>query len=160
MLHQYEKLVLLALKDEKRALSVDEIAARTKLNKDSVMRACYWLKEKGIVDIHEKINKEYTLTIEGNRFLRDKFPEQRVLNMVKSGPIEIEKISPYSEEARIGIPWAVKNRWVSFIQNDGKKFIAITEEGKKALAHEYPYEYVLKNLEQKTSTDKKNPLLP
>jgi len=142
MLHQYEKLVLLALKDSKNG--VKEIASHTKLGEDSVMRALYWLQEKGAVKITKKEDYEFRLGSEGERFLKHGFPESRILIKAKEKEIEVNELS--NEEKSVGLPWAKRNNWVELLSGDGKTYIKITENGKRAIKEGHDAAIVLEKI--------------
>ncbi len=134
MLHQYEKLVLHSLKGGSKTL--EELARDTNLNKDSASRACYWLKEKGAVEIHEDITRSYELGKEGKRFLESGFPEFNLVKKLKNG----KSLAELSEEERkIGLPWAKRNGWVdmtrsgAILSSDGEKVLGEGHQEQKLL---------------------------
>jgi phenylalanyl-tRNA synthetase alpha chain len=142
MLHQYERLILLAMKDSK--LSVKEIASHSKLNEDSVMRAIYWLEEKGAVKINKKKETEFKLGEEGAKFLKEGFPEIRILQKAREKEVEVNELN--LEEKGIGLPWAKRNNWVELLSRDGKAHIRITGSGEKILREGYDVEVLLKKI--------------
>jgi phenylalanyl-tRNA synthetase alpha chain len=105
LLHPNDIAVLKTL--SKQEISLKELAAKLKMNYDAVMRSALTLKEAGMADIKESKKDLPALTAEGKRFLKDKFPEQR---LVAKGEQKIEKLD--DEEKKIGITWALKNGWV------------------------------------------------
>jgi len=111
MLHQYEKLVLHSLKAGNKTL--DELAESTGLNRDSASRACYWLKDKGAVEIREHVLQVLKLGDEGERFLKTGFPEFNLVKKLEQGK-GLGELS--DEERRLGLPWAKRKGW---IQIDG-----------------------------------------
>jgi len=134
MLHQYEKLVLHSLKRGSRTL--EELSRDTALNKDSITRAAYWLKEKGAVEIHETKTQSFQLGAEGKKFLEFGFPEFNLIKKLKQGK-SFEALS--EEERRVGLPWAKRNGWVSI----GAGKIALTKAGAKVLEEGQQEENVL-----------------
>ncbi|MEM3555643.1 MAG: phenylalanine--tRNA ligase subunit alpha [Candidatus Micrarchaeia archaeon] len=139
MLHQYEKLVLLSLRKGEK--NIDELARDTQLGRDSVSRACYWLKEKGAVEIHERKEIGFKLGEEGRRFLQNGFPEFNLIKKLSEGK-GIEEFT--DEERKIGLPWAKRNGWV--VVKDGK--LQLTENGKKALKEGHAEQVLLKKISE------------
>jgi len=139
MLHQYEKLVLLSLKKGEKTL--EELARDVQLSKDSVTRACYWLKEKGAVEIHETKEYSFKLGEEGKRFLQDGFPEFNLIKKLSEGK-GMEELS--EEERRIGLPWAKRNGWV--VIKEGK--LQLTENGRRVLGEGHREQMLLKKISE------------
>lgn len=139
MLHQYEKLVLLSLK--KGSKTIEQLAQETQLSRDSVTRACYWLKEKGAVEIHERVECSFRLGEEGRRFLLDGFPEFNLIKKLSEGK-GIEEVS--EEERRVGLPWAKRNGWV--VIGEGK--VQLSPEGREALKAGHREQLLLKKISE------------
>ncbi|MEM3399985.1 MAG: phenylalanine--tRNA ligase subunit alpha [Candidatus Micrarchaeia archaeon] len=131
-LHQYEKLVIKAL--EQGSNDIESIAKKTNLSKDSVMRACYWLKEKGAVDISEKVSAGYILTEEGKEFLENNFPEIRILVKLGERGGDISLLD--AEERRVGLAKAREKR---FIDVRGGA-ISLTQSGKDLAKNPLAYD--------------------
>lgn len=93
VLHKYERKVLRVLK---MVNSLDEIVSVSHLNKDAVSRALYWLQEKGLVKIDEKVQTSQILTKEAEKFLKKGFPE---LTVVKKAILN-KKTSELTEEEK------------------------------------------------------------
>jgi phenylalanyl-tRNA synthetase alpha chain len=124
MLHQYEKLVLHSLKGGSKTL--EELARDTNLNRDSASRACYWLKDKGAVEIHESITHSFKLGEEGKKFITNGFPEFNFIKKIRAG----KGLSEMNvEEKSIGLPWAKKKGWVEIRGNEFK----LSNEGERVL---------------------------
>lgn len=137
MLHQYEKAILHSLK--KGSKTLDELARDANLNRDSASRACYWLKEKGAVEIHESITQSYELGEEGKKFLESGFPEFNLINKLHSGK-SFNELS--EEEKKIGLPWAKRKGWVSIERG----VAAVSREGEKALREGQEEEKLLRRI--------------
>jgi len=150
MLHQYERLVLLSLRQGGKTL--EEISHDTKLNRDSASRACYWLKEKGAVDIRETPEQSFRLGEEGKRFLQCGFPEFNLIKKVREGK-SFEKLS--EEEKRVGLPWAKRKGWVS-IEGGG---LALTSEGERALKEGHHEEAVLRKVSENITEKRDLPVI-
>ncbi|MBI4399436.1 phenylalanine--tRNA ligase subunit alpha [Candidatus Micrarchaeota archaeon] len=142
MLHQYEKLIVESLLRNKKTLT--ELSSDTGLDMDSVMRFCYLLKEKNIAEIKEEQLKQYKLTQEGSRFLKEGFPEQRLLQKLKTSPLTREQLT--QEESSIGLSWAKKNEWISFEKQNEKTLIKLTPAGKEALNKKYELQETLSKI--------------
>ncbi len=143
-MHQYEKIVLKAL--EEGEMQLGGLAAKTNITADAALRACYWLKEKNAVEIKEEVKEERALSGEASAFLKDAFPEQQLIEKINEarGALALERLS--KQETAIGIPWAKRNEWVEFKEEKGKKKIALTAKGKKALKGKYALLEVLKKI--------------
>ncbi len=105
-LHQHERKLLLVLSGLEE---LESLSKKTGINKDALLRSAFVLKERGLVKVNEKTHEAFTLTDEGKKFLSEKFPEQRVAEYASKHTL----ISDLTEEERkVGISWAVKNKWV------------------------------------------------
>ena len=104
-LHPNDIAVLKAL--GKKEENLKDLAARLKMNYDAVMRSALTLRDEKLADVKESKKEIPILTDEGKRFLKEKFPEQR---LVEKGEQKIEKLS--EEEKKIGLPWALRNKWI------------------------------------------------
>ena len=91
----------------KTEVNLKDLAAKLKMNYDAVMRSAFTLRDMKFVNITESKKEMPVLTSEGQKFLKEKFPEQR---LIEKGEQKIEKIG--EEEKRIGLPWALRNKWV------------------------------------------------
>ncbi len=115
ILHRQEKLLLKRLigAGKKGIEELSEDAA----GRDAFRRAALWLREKGLVEVEEKAEKEYSRSEECERFLQEGFPEVRVAGKDGAAVSELG-----GEERRIGLMWAKRNGWVSIV--DGKVKVA------------------------------------
>jgi len=147
MLHQYEKLVLHSLKAGSKTL--DELAESTGLNKDSASRACYWLKDKGAVEIHETVTQGFKLGEEGKKFLESGFPEFNLIKKLHAGKIFSELSD---EEKRIGLPWAKRKGWVEIEGNIFK----LSKLGEKILREGQNEVVMLKKISKAESLGKED----
>lgn len=108
ILHRQEKLLLKKLAGEGKK-RVEELAEDAG-GRDAFRRAALWLREKGLVDIEEKVEKGYARSGECERFLKEGFPEVRVAGKDGAAVSELSE-----EERRIGLMWAKKNGWISVV---------------------------------------------
>ena len=152
MLHQYEKLLLRAL--QQGAATPAELEHATKLSRDSVSRALYWLREKKAIELTEERRVEYKLEEEGRRFCEQGFPERRLLEKVAKGDVEVSAVT--GEEADIGIPWAKRLEWVALAEKDGRRVLQLTDKGREALAKDYAPEAVCKKVGMKAVLDEQD----
>lgn len=106
-LHQHEIKLLTSL--SKKEELIDSLASRLSISKDALVRAAYVLKENGLANVKEEERARYLLTEEGKRFLSQGFPEERVAEKAKSN-LPVSSLD--EEERRIGLQWAIKNKWV------------------------------------------------
>ncbi|MEM4633527.1 MAG: phenylalanine--tRNA ligase subunit alpha [Candidatus Anstonellaceae archaeon] len=105
-LHQIESKILSVLSGKMEAR---EIASAAGIPFDSVMSFANSLKEKGILAIHEESHLKLELSEEGRENLQKKLPELRVLLLSLEG----KPLSALSQEEKsIGLPWALRNKWV------------------------------------------------
>ena len=96
-----------------------------------VMNATSWLQSKRIVGIREKIIKEYELTDEGKRFLKEGLPEEKLFSMDGAKIEEIEK-NFGKNDAKIMIGWGIRKNWCKILEKNGEKYIFLTDKGKKS----------------------------
>lgn len=128
MLHQFEKLTAASLL--RGAATVEEVCSGTGLNKDSAMRAVYWLKEKGFVELKEEARAHYSIGEEGKRFIANGFPERNLLSRAASTPSGIAFSSLPKEELSIGLPWAKRLGWIEIASDaGGQKLVKATQKG-------------------------------
>jgi len=104
-----------------------------------VMSAASWLKSKGLLDIHERIETSYTLDREGRQHVeRGELPEFTLLRAFKNADrLEASKLHEAGMPrgtVEIALGWLKRKGWVSVNKEGGKSFATITEEGKRRLA--------------------------
>jgi len=107
-LHQNDWMLISAIKS-KDLVSIDEAAKLSKLNRDAVLRSAFTLKELKLIEIKEDAKESFNITAEGERFLNEGYPEQKVAEAAEKGT-QIEKLT--EEQRRVGVPWALKNGWI------------------------------------------------
>jgi phenylalanyl-tRNA synthetase alpha chain len=135
-LSQSEKKVLLALKDLKGRGSPKEIFESGDFDQEvEVANAASWLQSKKLVNINDNIRTVYSLGKEGKRFLKEGFPEKKVLEVLlkADGSICLHELKNIleSSEVSIAIGWLKRNDWAT-IRKDKETIIEITEKGKQA----------------------------
>ncbi len=145
-LSNMEKRVLLALKERSGEASPDEIM-ESGMEMVKVMNASSWLQSKGLVGMKEGIRKSYSVTEEGEKFLKDGLPEKILLNRLLGGKKSFEELGQ-SERTGIAVGWLKRKGWCEIEKSDGKKFLKITDEGKNAAEEKSPEEEVLEALKE------------
>ncbi len=134
-MHRHEKIVLKAMLSG--TLEMPELMKATELSEDSLMWALKWLEDKGAVKIKKTMSRLYLLSPEGKKFLKEGFPEQRLVEKLMRSNKDISDV-----EKRIGIPWALRNKWMIF---SDKKEMKPTEKGIKEQSS-YPSHALLERL--------------
>lgn len=117
MLHQIESKILSLLSSKK---SSKQLAAESGLPEDSIFSFGQSLKEKGLVTISVQTQQQLRLTKEGENFLSEGFPEERVARKAMQNAT-VSMLS--AEEKSIGLGWAIKNNWVKV---EGQRLILIS----------------------------------
>jgi len=107
MLHQAESKILSVLSGK---MAASAVAAKAGVPEGAVLSFAQSLKEKGYVSLSSQDEARVKLTSDGQRFLSEGFPEQRVFAAAKAGAA-VSSLSP--EERTVGLAWAAKNGWVS-----------------------------------------------
>lgn len=132
MLHQYEKIILVALAKNNSTLDLRSLLAKVPLNADAAAKAASWLHEKSLVLMEHSQKPSYSLTEEGRDFAKRGFPEMRVLLKADAGA----SIADLSEEERkVGLSRSLSSGWLSIEQmpSSGAKRLAITPKGRAAM---------------------------
>lgn len=79
-----EKKVLLALKELGKATPQDIMSEEDFKDLVEVMNASSWLQAKKLVKINDTIKIYYSLDEDGRKYLKNGFPERRILELLKS----------------------------------------------------------------------------
>ena len=137
-LSYFEKKVLKALNELKRA-TPEEIRRKSGLEQQvEVMNASSWLQAKGLVKIEETITKTYSLMSPqaATRPLPEKVALEILLkhlngrgsmaDLKRSGELTNEEIS-------IALGWIRKKGWGVVSKDGTETIITVTEKGKEAL---------------------------
>jgi phenylalanyl-tRNA synthetase alpha chain len=123
MLHQNEHRILWFLYGTPKSVPLSDIAKSCHLGVDACRSALSGLGEKGFVKLHKSEKASERLTVEGEKFANEGFPEVRVVQKGMEGK-SVSDLS--SDERSIGISWAAKKGWVKI--EAGK--INVSERGK------------------------------
>ncbi len=110
-----------------------------------VMNASAWLQSKGLVIMEERIIKEYDITKEGEKFLKEGLPEKKVEEKKVE---EIEK-EIGKKNASIAIGWIIRKKWGKIVEKNGTKFLILTEKGKEEIRKKQPEEEALEKISRK-----------
>lgn len=156
-LSENEKKVLLTLKKLKGKGSPKEILENGDFNQlVEVMNASSWLRSKNLVDLKEHVKTVYSLDTEGKKFVEEKLPERRALDLIvkKNGVATLKDISMSIEKSEIpiAIGWLKKKGWAT-IKKDKETKLEITEKGKNAVNKLSDEEKILKLLQQKSNIE-------
>lgn len=92
-----------------RVYSLDELSNLVGMSRDAVMKAVFLLQEKGYAEISEIKKTRYILTEEGKRYLRDGFPEEKLIKMLSQTDRIDELKSMLGDEFQIAVGWLRKN---------------------------------------------------
>ncbi|HHH84236.1 MAG TPA: phenylalanine--tRNA ligase subunit alpha, partial [Thermoplasmatales archaeon] len=146
-LSNMEKEVLIALRDRGGEASPEELVEKG-MEMVKVMNASSWLQSKGLVKIREGIEKSYSLTKEGEKFLKEGLPEKNLLRKLMKGKKSFEELGE-GESVGIAVGWLKRKGWCEIEKIEGKKFLVITDKGKKAAGEKSAEEEVLKAIKEK-----------
>ncbi|MCD6147032.1 MAG: phenylalanine--tRNA ligase subunit alpha [Thermoplasmata archaeon] len=146
-LSNMEKEVLIALRDRGGEASPEELVEKG-MEMVKVMNASSWLQSKGLVKIREGIEKSYSLTKEGEKFLKEGLPEKNLLSELMKGKKSFEELGE-GESVGIAVGWLKRKGWCEIEKIEGKKFLVITDKGKKAAGEKSAEEEVLKAIKEK-----------
>ena len=113
-----------------------------------VMNAAAWLQSKGLVKTSENIIKEYEITEEGEKFLKEGLPEKRILKDVEKIEIETLEKKFGKKDVSISIGWALRKGWCRIEKNE-KNYLIITEKGKEEIKKKQPEEEALEKIVKK-----------
>ncbi|MGC9122657.1 MAG: phenylalanine--tRNA ligase subunit alpha [Thermoplasmata archaeon] len=136
-----EKIIIKVLKENGNKLTIDEIVNLSNLSLVEVMNALSWLKMKGVIKIHEKLNKNYVLTEEGEKALKYGLPEKIFLENVKIGIDDVESLKEKIGKINVNVGIAQLNNRGIKIEN-GKILVEDLERAEKIVSNN---ENMLKN---------------
>ncbi|HIE33917.1 MAG TPA: phenylalanine--tRNA ligase subunit alpha [Candidatus Altiarchaeales archaeon] len=126
-LHPNEIRILRVLERKK---SAEEIAEKTGLGIDAVMRGLSWLSTKNLVKVDERTEEIISLGKEGKIYAKNGLPERRILDQIKEikDRVDVDAIKKRvgDRDANIGIGWLIKKRMIQIengiviVKNSGK----------------------------------------
>jgi len=91
ILHENERKVLRELKNRGTA-TTEELSKVTGLSKDAVEKASGWAETKGVVSFKEEVSQFFELTEEGQRYVEEGLPEQKLLEALEKGAQKISEL--------------------------------------------------------------------
>ena len=157
-LSSYEKKLLLTLDELGGSGSPEEILAKGGFKKlVEIMNASSWLRSKKLVEIKEDIKVKYYVDVEGEKFLKEGFPEKKALGFIikQGGTTSLRDLGSVLDknELTIAMGWLKRKRWVD-IKKEGKEiFLYVTDEGRRALESETWDEKILRTIQQKPGVE-------
>jgi phenylalanyl-tRNA synthetase alpha chain len=137
-LSYFEKKVLKALNELKRA-SPEEVRRRSGLEQlVEVMNASSWLQAKGLVKIDESISKRYSLM--NPQVATRPLPEKVALDVLLNHPngkgsmADLKRSGKLTnEDISIALGWIRKKGWGAVSKDGADTIITVTEKGKEAV---------------------------
>jgi|TARA_B100002003_G_scaffold250856_1_gene291841 phenylalanyl-tRNA synthetase alpha chain len=133
-LHRLERAVLPFLD---KYNDVKGLEHATGLKEVEIVRALQWLQNKEIIILKEELKEVIQLDKNGQKYIKEEFPEKKLLKTLKKGPITLDQIKNKAgltkEEQNIALG-VLRKKAAVFITKDGKDIILkIMEQGKKLL---------------------------
>lgn len=124
MLSKIELMLLRSL-DTGKTYTPEDAAELSGLSRDAVLKAAYMLQEKGYVRVKEDVKAHYSLTEEGERYLKEGLPEERLYSLIKSGVNSMEELRErMGKEFQIALGWL---RRKNAVEIDGEKIVPKAE---------------------------------
>jgi phenylalanyl-tRNA synthetase alpha chain len=144
-----EKRVLRALEDSPSRTPAQIMASGGFKELVEVMNAASWLQSKGLVDIKEEVVYRVSLDKEGSLYLKEGFPERRLLKALGDSPdgsIPMEKVKELMGKTVAGfsVGWLKRKGWADISGKGSTQALRITDGGRKALGASSPDEEVLR----------------
>jgi phenylalanyl-tRNA synthetase alpha chain len=144
-LHRLERTVLPVLG---KYNNIKDIEQATGLKEVEIVRALQWLQNKEVLIIKEDLRESVNLEKNGEKYIKEEFPEKKLLKVLKKGPITVdqikEKVGLSKEEQNIALG-VLRKKASIFITKDGKDIVLkIMEQGKKLLEKGFIEEEFLK----------------
>ena len=124
-MHEHEILILNALSSLSRAsphvpeFKLETISERSGLPLAAVRKATGLLADRHYVEVHELLSAYRTApTTEGTHFLKNRFPEERLVKKLEAKGSHAAISDLDDEEKRVGLGWAKKNGWVELKEGE------------------------------------------
>lgn len=158
-----EKRVLLTLDKCDGSASPENLVKKGNFDKQvEVMNASSWLQSKKLVTIETHIQKEYSLDKDGQRYLKEGFPERRALQFLidHNGVASISQLSSVlaRHEIPIAIGWMKRNKWAT-IEKGKETILSVTKIGKQAIDKKTDQEKIIHQLNTAPQENIPNQLL-
>jgi phenylalanyl-tRNA synthetase alpha chain len=147
--------ILTALYKTKGALPMHELADLIGVDQAKVSAACLWFADEGFIDLAEDRTTIVRIGDEGRRLHSQGFPERRALEIIEKegGQILFSNVASALSLDKAGagevIKWVLAKRWCE--KKDG--YLAITDEGRRALEGEGEDEKLVRALAAQEQAD-------
>ncbi|MEM3411949.1 MAG: phenylalanine--tRNA ligase subunit alpha [archaeon] len=138
MLREYEKKALEKLLSGKK--NIKELGPNCE-------KAVEELKAKGFVKVDEKIEYEVEILEEGKKYLKDSFPERKILERLKKGVCDFSELNEF--EKRIGLGWLKK---LELVKIEGSKIVPL-DACQKYFEEKLPHEIILERVSRNEKVD-------
>lgn len=132
----------------KKQVSIVELATISGEKVDSVRRAVNILREKGLVDLNKKETCTYRLSKFGKVYLKEPFPEELILSVLKEGMSLDEFRKVLGNKSAFIFGYAMKNKLIEVKDNKILKTDNLIDFGFNV------FHKALKDLEQGKTVDK------
>ncbi|MDI9645407.1 MAG: phenylalanine--tRNA ligase subunit alpha [Archaeoglobales archaeon] len=123
MLSPIEIRLLNKLETGKR-YPLQEVARISNLNPDAAMKAAMLLSQRGFVNIYEVKRKKFSLTEEGERYLVEGLPEEKLIRLLRETNDIEELRKKMGNEFQIALGWLKKK---GFVNIEGSRVILKSE---------------------------------
>ncbi|MFN3383871.1 MAG: phenylalanine--tRNA ligase subunit alpha [Archaeoglobaceae archaeon] len=94
---------------------LEEFANNSGMNKDAVMKAIFLLREKGLAEVLESKREKLRLTSEGERYLKNGFPEEILLSLLSETDDMNEIRKKLGEDFEIAIGWLRRKKVIEIV---------------------------------------------
>jgi phenylalanyl-tRNA synthetase alpha chain len=109
------EITLLKSLEAGRRYLVDEVSRISGMSKDAVLKAVHLLQEKGFAEVEVVTQKKYKLSEEGEKYLREGLPEEKVVTAIEKGRAKISELEKEigKEIVKIALGWLRRNNLIS-----------------------------------------------
>ncbi|MEM0202977.1 MAG: phenylalanine--tRNA ligase subunit alpha [Archaeoglobaceae archaeon] len=94
---------------------LEEFAKSSGINKDAVMKAVFLLREKGFAEVFELKKERVKITPEGERYLKNGFPEEILLNALSETNDVSEIRRKLGKEFEIAVGWLRRKKVIEIV---------------------------------------------
>lgn len=102
--------------------AVDEVCKKNGLGYSGVMSLLRKMEAEGVVQLKEEKKIVFELNKEGEKYLKNGTPEMQLMKKLK-GKTPLENI-----KNKIGLQWALKNKWAKIVKKSGKTYLEPSEK--------------------------------
>lgn len=138
-MHKYEIAVLEAL-NSRKAMKLDEVMQRARLNKDETLWAAENLSSNAYIELKKSVREEVEISEEGRHYILTHLPEEKLLDMLSNGEISVGRLG--GREDQIGLQWLKKKNLVLISMG----VVRLTGKGGEALEKGIEEGIVLRSL--------------